>query len=279
MHDKIQGLNRILEELKQYIHTVDDGTEAHGWQNRIVKRKLDNLYRYLINIRDIELRNRIPEVGEFIQRVQNLLEKIEQDAEEKEYSPTDPLVLTDEPPVKTYVRSAINNLDNIILALELNPREIAKNVYTARHSPTGIDDDFLDMIARIQTQRMPSQRARHSHHASKRKKRKRNTRHGKKKSHKKRKKSRKKRKKHKKSRKLKGGADGAAPAPRPAPARAHVVPGPLPVPNDDDNQDTTQQTEDRIHSQNFERTQRDNVINENYEDENDTHSLFDDFNE
>lgn len=273
IHNNLQALNRTLEELKDNVHRYTrGGTVPHGWQNRNVKRTLDTLHRYLDNLREIETANRIPEVGDVIQKVENLLEKIEQEAQERGYSPTDPAVLTDDPPVKTYVHSTRNNLDDIISLLELNPREIAKNVYGDIHSPPeGLSEDFLDMLTRAQTQRMPSQRARVSHHASKRKKRKRYTRHGKKKSHK-------KRKKRKKSRKLKG---GAAPAPRPGPARAHVVPGPLPVPREEAGQDgfNTEQTGDSIPSQ-TERRQRDNnIINTNYDDENDSLGVFDDFTE
>ena len=134
IHSNLQALNRTLEELKDYIHTYTfEGTEPHGWQHRIIKLKLETLEKYLDHLREIELANTIPEVGDAVHRVQNLLEKIEQEAEEREYSPTDPLVLTDDPPVKSYVHSARNNLDSIISALELNPKEIAKNVFSIRH--------------------------------------------------------------------------------------------------------------------------------------------------
>ena len=162
IHGNLQALNRTLEELKDYTHTYTfRGTVPHGWQNRIIKRKLETLSKYLDNLREIELANTIPEVGDAVHRVQDLLEKIEQEAEETVYSPTDPAVLTDDPPIKTYVYSARNNLDGINSALELNPKEIAKNVYGARHpSPEGLEEEFLDMLSEAQAQRMASQRAR-----------------------------------------------------------------------------------------------------------------------
>lgn len=137
IHQNLQGINRTLKELKDYTHTYTfEGTEPHSWQHKIIKGRLNVLDNYLDNLREIELANTIPEVGDVVHRVQNLLEKIEQEAEERGYSPSDHAVLTDEPPVKAYVQSARNNLDSIISALELNPKEIAKNTlnnFAGRH--------------------------------------------------------------------------------------------------------------------------------------------------
>ena len=134
LHQSLQGINRTLNDLQESINTdTFEDTAPHGWQHRLVENKINALHRYLRTLQESELGNTYPEIRETVHKVYEVIDKIEEDAEDREHTPMDLEWLGDRTPVKGYVYSARDNLNNIKGLSELNPKEIAKNVYSARY--------------------------------------------------------------------------------------------------------------------------------------------------
>ena len=104
IHQNLQAINRILEEVKEV-----SNRPVADWHNANLRLALRHLKRYSRTAREEEFGNTIPEIAQHIEKLDELLENIEADAQGIHF--------------RNAFRANLDNLEN----LNVNFKEVAKN--------------------------------------------------------------------------------------------------------------------------------------------------------
>lgn len=105
IHQNLQAINRILAEVKDIANQP-----FVGWHNANLRLQLGHLKDYSRRARDEEFGNTIPEVAQHIEKLEDLIERVEGDAQGIHF--------------RNAFRAHLGSLEN----LDVHFKEIAKNV-------------------------------------------------------------------------------------------------------------------------------------------------------